>query len=376
MDGKKATNQALQPDWQGNQRPTDASTPDNTPKLAFIGIGKTGSSTANRLRALGIPFDMSITIDTEPSNQQKTNSEQSIPVKSNSIKIFANTPFIHEKRSFTRFQNQIDHTLTQIDIVFFATCLDRDIDAKIASLVANTARKNGAITVGAVTAPLALEQGRREQAPQILAKLRQDCEMVVVIDNDEITELTPQIPREEARDISSHALASVLTYLVEAISTPSLINPDFQSFKTIVENGGLAVMSIGESDSSDRLEEAVHKALKGLNNHPLMEIDCARAQGALVHVTGGSGLTVEEVRHAGKIVQGLMQEKSPVVWGARVRPELEGRIRVILVMTGLATPVIKGNLSSLTPELFNLEPYSKPERKLPIDLELYQLENF
>ncbi|MCW3980552.1 MAG: hypothetical protein NWF11_03660, partial [Candidatus Bathyarchaeota archaeon] len=70
------------------------------------------------------------------------------------------------------------------------------------------------------------------------------------------------------------------------------------------------------------------------------------------------------------------QEKSPVVWGARVRPELEGRIRVILVMTGLATPVIKGNLSSLTPELFNLEPYSKPERKLPIDLELYQLENF
>ncbi|MCW4051736.1 MAG: hypothetical protein NWE78_00830 [Candidatus Bathyarchaeota archaeon] len=376
MDGKKATNEALQPNWQGNRRPTDASAPTNTPKLAFIGIGRTGSSTADRLRALGISFDTSIIIDTEESNPQKTKSEQSIPVLSNSVKIFAEQPFTPERASFKRFQDQIEHALTQVDVVFFATCLDRDIDAKIASLIAKKARKKGSITVGAITTPLSIGENRRERAPQILEKLRQDCEMVVVINNNEITELAPQIPREEARNISSQAVASVLINLVEAISTPSLINPDFQSFKTIVENGGLAVMSIGESDSPDSLEEAVHKALKGLNNHPLMQIDYARAQGALVHVTGGSGLSIEEARHAGEIVQELMQEKSPVVWGARVKPELEGRIRVILVMTGLASPAIKGNSSSLTPELFDLEPYSKPEKKLPIDLELYQLENF
>ncbi len=134
-------------------------------------------------------------------------------------------------------------------------------------------------------------------------------------------------------------------------------------------------MSIGESDSSNRLEEAVHNALKGLNNHPFMEIDCTRARGAMIQVLGGSGLTGEEATHAKEIVQELLQKETQVVWGARVRPELEGRIRVILMMTGLTTPAMKGPLSSLTPDLFNLEPASEPEKPLPIELKLYQLES-
>jgi cell division protein FtsZ len=376
MDGKRATNQALQLGWQGTQRPTDAATPTNPPKLAFIGIGRTGSSTATRLRALGITLDRSIVIDSADTHLSNTSTHQQTLANINSITQSSDTLLITLQASDTRFQDQLEHALTHVETVFLATAIDCDIDTKIASLVTKVARKNGAIIVGAVTTSPAVEQRTKAQVTQILAQLQHDCDMVVAVDNTSITELAPQISRDEARNLSSQALATVLIHLVETISKQSLNNPDSQSIRTIVENGGLAAMSIGESDSSNRLEEAVHNALKGLNKHPFMEIDCMRARGAVLQVIGGSGLTDEEIMHAREIVQELLQKETQVVWGARVRPEFEGRIRVILMMTGLTPRAIKGTLSSLTPNLFDLEPEAKPEQSLAIELELYQLESF
>jgi cell division protein FtsZ len=376
MDGKRATNRALQPGWQGIQRPTDAATLTNPPKLAFIGVGRTGSSTANRLRVLGITLDMSIVIDTEAPDLQNASTYQHALADINATTRSSDTLLITLQGSDARLQDQLEHTLAHVDTIFLATSIDRDIDTKIASLVTRVAKKNGAITVGAVTTSPAVEQRTKAQVTQILAELQQDCDMVVAIDNTSIAELAPHISQEEARNLSSQTLATVLIHLVETISTPSLNNPDSHSIKAIVENGGLAAMSIGESDSSNRLEEAVHNALKGFNNHPFMEIDCTKARGAVLQVIGGSGLTQEEVTHAKEIVQELLQRETQVVWGARVRPELEGRIRVILMMTGLPARAIKGTLSSLTPNLFDLEPEAKPEQSPPIELELYQLESF
>jgi cell division protein FtsZ len=160
--------------------------------------------------------------------------------------------------------------------------------------------------------------------------------------------------------------------IVETISAPSLINLDFADFKTIVRRGGVAVVGVGESDAPNRAEEAVRNALRS----PLLNVDYAGATGALIHVTGDSQMTIEEANRVGEIVTEMMDGNALVIWGARVNPEQNGKLKVTLVMTGVNSPHILSGFGTIAPKLFNLEPYAEPEKPLDIKLGLYQLENF
>jgi cell division protein FtsZ len=192
-----------------------------------------------------------------------------------------------------------------------------------------------------------------------------------VIDNKKLLELAPQLPVDEAFKIADKVLANVIKGLIESISAHSLVNPDFADFKTIVKRGGVAGVGIGESDAPNRAEEAVRNALRS----PLLDVDCTGATGTLIHVTGDSRLTLEEVNRVREIVAEMMNNNAQVILGAGVNPELDGKIRVTLMMTGVGPPQIARGFGSIAPQLFNLEPYSEPEKKLHVDLGLYQLEN-
>jgi cell division protein FtsZ len=184
-------------------------------------------------------------------------------------------------------------------------------------------------------------------------------------------ESVPELPIDEIFKITDQALANIIKGMIEAISAHSLINLNFTDFKTIVKHGGIAVVGIGESNAPNRAEEAVRNALRS----PLLNIDYARATGALIHVTGDSQMTIEEANRVGEIITEMMNNNAQVIWGAKVDPELNGKMKVTLVMTGVNPPPLTNGFSSIAPQLFNLEPYSKPEKKLPINLGLYQLES-
>ncbi len=372
MAGKKATSNALHFKWQGTSRPADGKQEPYRSKVAVIAVGRTGNKTITKLVKMGITEAKMIAIDTDSKNLTTSQADQKILISKKLTRRHTASGNLASRKTVTHeSQKQIEEAVAERDIVFVTAGLRGGTGTHVAPVIAEIAKKTGVITVGVVVAPFQARKKQMKQASQALNELRRQCDTVVVIDGSKLTELTHQLQMDETLEIADQVSANVIRSMIETISTPSLINPDLTDFKTIVKRGGVAVASIGESDASNRAEEAVRNALKT----PLSNAGYTGARGAVVHVTGDAHMTVEEANHVGEIVTEMMNKNAQVVWGAKVDPNLKGRIRVTLVMTGVNSPPMTSDFTSITHNLFNLEPYSGPERKLPINLGLYQLES-
>ncbi len=277
-----------------------------------------------------------------------------------------------ERVTITELKKQIEKILTNVEVVFVTAGLGGKTGTAFAPIVAEIAKKIDIITVGVVTKPFQVKKRQMKPVSHALDKLRQKCDTILVIDTNQLTKLAPQLPLEEAFKITNQLLANTIKGIIEMISAPNLISFDFTNFKALVKHGGVAVVGIGESNAPNRAEEAVRNALK----NPLLNVDLAKVTGALIHVTGDNRMTIEEANHVREIVAEMMKNNSQVIWGARVDPEFDGKIRVTLVITGVNSSRISKRFELIAPQLFNLEPYSEPEKKLPVDLGLYQLESF
>ena len=128
--------------------------------------------------------------------------------------------------------------------------------------------------------------------------------------------------------------------IVEIIAVPSLVNLDYADVKAIMANGEVSVIGIGESDSEHRVEEAVRRAL----TNPLLDVSYEGATGALLHVTGGPDLTLDEVSKIGDMVTESLDADANVIWGARISNEMKGRVRVMTIITGVSSPYILGKV--------------------------------
>ena len=126
--------------------------------------------------------------------------------------------------------------------------------------------------------------------------------------------------------------------IVETITLPSLINLDYADVAAIMKNGDVAVIGIGESDTSNRVDESVRQAL----THPLLDVDYRGATGALIHITCGQDLKLEEFDNIGRLITENLNPEAQVIIGARINKEFNGRVRVITIMTGVKSPYILG----------------------------------
>jgi cell division protein FtsZ len=341
-------------------------------RIVVIGVGGAGNNTVTRLMEAGITCAECIAINTDALhlNVSKANQKMLIGEKLTKGLGVGGDPKLG-KVAIEESKKRVEDMLSNVDIAFITAGLGGGTGTGAAPVIADIARRKGAITVGVVTTPFRIEKGRNEYAAIALSEMRRRCDTVVVIDNNKLMQLVPQLPISEAFRVADQVLANMIKGIVETISTPSLINLDFADFKTIVSRGGVAVVGVGESDAPNRAEEAVRNALRT----PLLDVDYAGATGALVHVTGDNQMTIEEANRVGEIVTEMMDCNALVIWGARVNPQQNGKLKVMLVMTGVNSPHILSGFGTIAPQLFNLEPYAEPEKPLNVDIGLYQMEN-
>jgi cell division protein FtsZ len=341
-------------------------------RIVVIGVGGAGNNTVTRLMEAGITCAECIAINTDALhlNVSKANQKMLIGEKLTKGLGVGGDPKLG-KVAIEESKKRVEDMLSNVDIAFITAGLGGGTGTGAAPVIADIARRKGAITVGVVTTPFRIEKGRNEYAAIALSEMRRRCDTVVVIDNNKLMQLVPQLPISEAFRVADQVLANMIKGIVETISTPSLINLDFADFKTIVSRGGVAVVGVGESDAPNRAEEAVRNALRT----PLLDVDYAGATGALVHVTGDNQMTIEEANRVGEIVTEMMDCNALVIWGARVNPQQNGKLKVMLVMTGVNSPHILSGFGTIAPRLFNLEPYAEPEKPLNVDIGLYQMEN-
>ncbi|HUW43860.1 MAG TPA: cell division protein FtsZ [Bacillota bacterium] len=224
------------------------------------------------------------------------------------------------------------------DMVFVLAGLGGGTGTGAAPVVAQLAKETGAVVIGVVTMPFEAEKARMDKAEFGLQELRECTDTCIVLDNNRLVDIAGQLPIEQAFAVANELVSTMVKGIVETITLPSLINLDYADVSAVMKNGGVAVIGIGEDDSSNRVDEAVKQAL----THPLLDVDYKGANGALIHVTCGPDLKLEEFDHIGRIVSDNLSSEANVIIGARISKEFAGRVRVITIMTGVKSPYLLG----------------------------------
>jgi len=228
--------------------------------------------------------------------------------------------------------DQIKKDTAGSNIIYIATGLGGGTGTGASHVIASALRPSGALMIGVVTLPFAVERFRFNSAKEGLQKLKSYCDTVVVIDNNKLAKLAGDLPLKQALGVANELVGEFVKGITETITTASLINIDFADLRAIMEKRGIAAIGVGEGSGEDRVEKAVRQALDA----QLLDIkDTTKAFGVLIHVSGGEDIRLDEVTKAGEIVTRSLPLKARVVWGARVDPALHDKVRVMVVLTGV-----------------------------------------
>jgi len=234
----------------------------------------------------------------------------------------------------------VKDALKTSDMVFVCAGMGGGTGTGASPVVAQVAKDTGAIVIGTVTMPFNIERARCDKAEFGLQQLRQVCDTVIVIDNNRLVQIAGNLPIQQAFAVANELVATMIKGIVETIAVPSLVNLDYADVKAIMSNGGVAAIGVGSSDTNNRVEEAV----KGALSNPLLDISYEGATGALIHVTGGPDMTLDDVSKIGELVTESLDDDANVIWGARVDEHMKGKLTVMTIITGVNSPWILGKV--------------------------------
>lgn len=207
-------------------------------------------------------------------------------------------------------------------------------------VAAQIAKEQGAIVVSMVTYPFDLEGIRKVKAEEGIQELRKYCDSVIIIDNNRLVKLVPNLPMNEAFALADEVLAKAIGGLVWTITQPSLINIDFADVRSIMGNGQVGFIAVGNGKGTDKVNIAAESVLK----NKLLDVDFENAKGALIHISGGASLTIGDAIKAGEIITDRMDPKANIKWGARLIPGYDDQIEIVAIVTGVRGSSIVGKL--------------------------------
>ncbi|MDE1832979.1 MAG: cell division protein FtsZ [Candidatus Micrarchaeota archaeon] len=207
-------------------------------------------------------------------------------------------------------------------------------------VAAQIAKEQGAIVISMVTYPFDLERVRKVKAEEGIQKLRKSSDSVIILDNNRLVKLVPNLPMNDAFALADEVLAKAIGGLVWTITQPSLINIDFADVRSIMGNGGVGFIAVGSGRGNDKVTAASESVLK----NKLLDVDFEGASGALIHISGGASLTIGDAIKAGEIITDRMDPKSNIKWGARLIPGFDDQIEIVAIVCGVKGASIVGKL--------------------------------
>ncbi|HJJ31064.1 MAG TPA: cell division protein FtsZ, partial [Methanocorpusculum sp.] len=232
-------------------------------------------------------------------------------------------------------EDQIRQALSGSNMVFVTAGLGGGTGTGSAPIVAKVAKELGALTIAVVTLPFTSESATRMENAEIgLERLREVADTVIVIPNDRIIEIVPRLPLAQAFKVSDEVLMRAVKGITELITLPGLVNLDFADVRTVMEQGGIAMIGVGESDSEDKASDSIKKALRS----PLLDVDITGATAALINVIGGPDMTMVEAEGVVQEVYHKIDPSARIIWGVQLDPEMQGKMRTMIIVTGVQSP--------------------------------------
>jgi cell division protein FtsZ len=302
--------------------------------IRIVGVGGAGLNAVDRMIDAGISGVDFIAINTDIQQLQMTDAPMKIHIGRELTEGLGSgaDPEIG-RRAAEEAYDQIKRTLRGSDMVFIAAGEGGGTGSGAAPVVARIARELGALAVGIVTLPFRFEGTRRKSAADAgVQALRDACDTVIVIPNDRLLEvLEKNTSMLDAFKIADDVLRQGVQGICDLITMPGLINLDFADVRTVMSDGGNALMGIGFATGENRAREAAERALRS----PLIDTELTGARGILLSIAGGDDLSLFEVNEAAEVVRQGAVDDTNLIFGATIDERLTGQIWVTVIATGL-----------------------------------------
>jgi len=308
--------------------------------IKVIGTGGAGNNTSNRIAEVGVAGSEIIAINTDAQDLLYTSADKKILVGRDVTNGLGagSIPKIGEEAA-RESEHEIKESLLGSDMIFITCGLGGGTGTGSAPVIAEISKKVGALTVAIVTIPFSMEGMRRyENAVVGLEKLESIVDTLIVIPNDKLLELAPDLPMQTAFKVADEILTNAVKGIAELVTKAGLVNLDFADIRAVMGKGGVALIGVGESDTENRAIEAVEKAIQ----NPLLDVDIGGANGALINVIGGTDMTLDEARRVVETVSNKLNEDARVIWGAQISEDMASTIRAMLIITGVKSSQIFG----------------------------------
>jgi len=309
-------------------------------EIKVMGVGGAGNNTASRMMQVGIVGAEVIAVNTDAQDLLYTDSDSKVLIGRDLTKgLGAGADPNMGMEAARESREDIKEALEGGDMVFITCGLGGGTGTGASPVIADVAKKMGLLTVGVVTLPFSMEgKLRMENARKGLDELQKIVDTLIVIPNDKLLEIVPDVSIVTAFKICDEILVNAVKGITELVTKPGLVNLDFADIRAVMSSGGLAMIGLGESDTENRAVEAVEKAL----NNPLLDVDIEGANGALVNVSGGTDVTIRECQEIVEAVSTKLSPDAKVIWGAQIAKELGDIVRALLIVTGVKSSQIYG----------------------------------
>jgi cell division protein FtsZ len=328
-------------------------------EIKVIGVGGAGNNTISRMMQVGVIGAQIIAANTDAQDLLYTDADKKVLLGRDLTRgLGAGADPNVGIEAARESREDIKDALKGGDMVFITCGLGGGTGTGASPVIADIAKKMGLLTVGVVTLPFSMEgKQRMENAKNGLSELQKTVDTLIVIPNDKLLEIVPDVSIVSAFKICDEILVNAVKGITELVTKPGLVNLDFADIRAVMTNGGIAMIGMGESDTENRAVEAVEKAL----NNPLLDVDIDGASGALVNVSGGTDVTIKECQEIVEAVSTKLNEDAKIIWGAQITKELGDIVRALLIVTGVKTPL------GYTGEAFSREKQKEIEKILGIE---------
>lgn len=309
--------------------------------IRVVGCGGAGSNTIDRLLEMAVEGGEVLAINTDALHLLYSKAQQKILIGTSVTGGVGagNDPDIGEQCAESDI-DKISAKLQGADLVFVTCGLGGGTGTGSAPVVCEVAKELQALTISIVTLPFSVEgHVRAENSLKGLKKLRKYADTVIVIPNDRLLDIAPNLPLNAAFKVADELLANSVKGITEMVTKPGLVNLDFADVRAIMKDGGTAMIGLGTSSKDTSMEvrsrESVEKALTS----PLLDTDVSNASGALINIIGSRDMTLEEAEEIVRIVSERISPDAEIIWGAQIDESLDRNvIKTLLILSGVSVP--------------------------------------
>lgn len=305
-------------------------------EIKVVGVGGAGGNTVSRMVQVGITGAETIAMNTDAQDLLYTDADTKVLLGrelTGGLGAGADPKIGSEAAKESK--EDVKKAVEGADMVFVTCGLGGGTGTGATPIIADIAKKTGALTVGVVTLPFTMEgKQRMRNAQDGLENLQSIADTIIIIPNDKLLEIVPDVSITTAFKVADEILVNAVKGITELVTKPGLVNLDFADVRAVMGSGGVAMIGMGESDTDNRAIESVEKSL----NNPLLDIDIEGATGALINVCGGEDITIKECQEIVEAVTTRLNPDAKIIWGAQIVKELGDTIRAMLIITGVKTP--------------------------------------